>query len=146
MELEVKHLKHYLGHKLRILRPDNRTSLELVGIVGNLYVFNDDYCRESYGEIKSKLNKPILHRLSSINKPIEVNGKAVVVLDLIRDTNHSFYFSAGYICEKCSDYSLQHQGYGTYPYWLIEILAEHHIDFQGLIPAGLAIDINTLKQ
>jgi hypothetical protein len=143
MELEVKHLAPYLPYGLKLVFDNfplhskecsHIRTLELdCGHDFNLYLQRGDI-------------KPILHPLSSINKPIEVNGKTVVVLDLIRNTNHSFYFSAGYICEKCLDYSLQHEGYGTYPYWIIEILAEHHIDFQGLIPAGLAIDINTLNQ
>jgi hypothetical protein len=143
MELEVKHLAPYLPYGLELIVSTDWSEYETTLII---HSFSDDLKDGiNINEAISMGAKPILHPLSSINKPIEVNGKTVVVLDLIRDTNHSFYFSAGYICEKCSDYSLQHQGYGTYPYWLIEILAEHHIDFQGLIPAGLAIDINTLN-
>jgi hypothetical protein len=142
MELEVKHLAPYLPYGVKLVFENfplhskdcpHVRILELdCGHDFNLYL--------QRGHIK-----PILHPLSSISKPKEVNGKTVVVLDLIRDNNPEFSFNGEYLIEDCEYYFLQHTTHGNYPLWLIEILSEHHIDFQGLIPAGLAIDINTLN-
>jgi hypothetical protein len=162
MELEVKHLAPYLAYGLKLVFENfplhskdcpHVRILELdCGHDFNLYL--------QRGHIK-----PTLHPLSSISKPIEANGKAFIPLhELLKlkypnwynenkdnhygridNDNTSAWFALMATYEIKVLFSTQ--DVFTYPdYWIIEKLAEWHIDFQGLIPAGLAIDINTLKQ
>ena len=70
-KLEIA-LCSYLPHKVKILRPDGRTILPLIGIEKDSILFDDDGIK--YGAFHSS-NKLILHPLSDLTKDIEHNGE-----------------------------------------------------------------------
>jgi hypothetical protein len=161
MELEVKHLAPYLPYGLKVLVNNRQRQVNGLSI-DTIYAYHNSAGLKPYS---FKEVKPTLHPLSSISKPIEANGKAFIPLhELLKlkypnwynenkdnhygridNDNTSAWFALMATYEIKVLFSTQ--DVFTYPdYWIIEKLAEWHIDFQGLIPAGLAIDINTLKQ
>ena len=75
-QLTIKHLAAYFPYGLKILRPDNKTILEMVGIIGSSIVFHEE-SGDTFGFI-GKHNKPILRPLSDLTKEIEVNGEKFV--------------------------------------------------------------------
>ena len=175
MKLELRHLAAYLPYKLKILRPDNETVLQLTGLNGNLLIFLEDYT-EKYGHIRK--NKPILRPLSDLTKKIEINGKEFIPLGKILTENFSNVININF---GCSNYGYYAQGEKIAPKsiirisysdidgfilskmpndhvkpsdyfrktgnqdWMFEKLFEWHFDVFGLIDAGLAIDINSLN-
>ena len=125
MKLEIKHLAGYLPYGLQIYFE----SLDR----------EDKYAWTlNYNEIDFLLrnkNKPILHPLSDLTKEID-NG--LTYNDLIRsefDKNGVNGFDFYYLQETPL----------AYPFEIIQKLLEWHFDIYGLIDAGLAIDINTIK-
>jgi len=82
-----------------------------------------------YGTEKFKLILHPLSGLTNINSPLMNSINSDIPIQ----------------CEIC-DLANSMIGYWQCSYDTIEVMAEHHIDFFNLIPAGLAIDINTLKK
>lgn len=131
MKLEVKHIAPYLPYGLKVLRPDNKTILELHGIIGTLYIFNTEGKTESYGAIKSNGNKPILRPLKEI----------VDVIEMFDDMDYWMSnYEGGKKIEGLSFGGIKKIGLDDY-----QKLFSMHFDVFGLIPQGLAVDINTLK-
>lgn len=112
-------------------------------------------------EYSSKL---ILRPLSDISNEIEVNGeKFIPLVELLKIKYDSWFKEVkGTYYEKInhdntSAWFTNHALFEvkvmffvgdemSYPeYWVMQKLAEWQIDFNGLIQAGLAIDINTLN-
>jgi hypothetical protein len=147
MELELKHLSGYLPYGLKI---------ETHGIITKLFSINPDYGtlkfidkdNEPYNT-SIKYIKPILRPIPDFTKEIEVNGEKFVPkieLDKIcRDLQ--FYgfsdFKLFGIGESLNYFGSEYDLIDIYN--VIQKLLEWHFDIYGLIEAGLAIDINTLK-
>lgn len=119
-----------LPYGLKILRPDNKTILEIAGIVGNLYIFNDNGV-EKYGAIKCISNKPIFHPLSDLTKEIEHKGERFVPIERIKELNLGTMPKNNTI--------------GWMYYQQVQKLIEWHFDIADLISKGEAIDVNTLE-
>lgn len=84
--------------------------------------------------------KPILRPMSDLSREITHKGETFVPLDRIRAISRFFEFD---------DCGLLFMRNGcTQSEWLqvFELLSEWKFDYRGLIPAGLAIDVNTLPE
>ena len=121
MKLELKHLAPYLPYSLKYLYNDE--ILELDGLDVNGDAFNCDM-----GETPFENIKPILRPLSDLTK---VNGFSLS--DMISHGYHNPFW----LPENFEVKYLMHLDF--------EKLVSWHFDVFGLIPAGLAIDINTLN-
>lgn len=117
-KLTLEHLIPYLPYQLKVLRPDNKTILEIKGINGQLIIFDRLDNVSQYGDIEQA--KPILCPLSNLKN------------------NRDLYdFPVDYIIDNDKDSELGMDEWN--------ILFKNHYDVFGLIEKGLAIDINTLK-
>ena len=126
MKLEIKHLASYLPYNLKILNG--------WGDIKTLrYTHLDDY---NNGFIVGVT--PILRPLSDLTKPIIHNGETFVPIEYISTSKGVSQRIMRRICNGQSLDNLE--------YWQAERLFELHFDFFNLIPAGLAIDLNTVKQ
>lgn len=131
-KLELKHIAPYLPYGVKVMRPDNKTIHEVIGSMGGLYIFNfGEHEHETYGEIGSKLNKPILQPLSDYT---DINSPAMVELncDLLDQI-------------EISSYARSETGFSGLNYHAATICFENHIDIFKLIEKGLAVDTNTIK-
>ena len=161
-QLTIKHLAAYFPYGLKILRPDNKTILEMVGIIGSSIVFHEE-SGDTFGFI-GKHNKPILRPLSDLTKEIEVNGEKFIPIMVLfgGETYREYDFTIG-IVEKpiigkfidisvkglgdhCITFGLKNPLNNNLTYHNWSLLHEWNFDLYGLIPAGLAIDINTLER
>ena len=124
MKLELKHLSPYLPYSLKYLYNDE--ILELDGLDVNGDAFNCDM-----GETPFENIKPILRPLSFFKG--NIIREIRIELDLTHNQTMEFL---GFID---GEIQLQNISYG-----LFLSMCKNHIDFNNLIPAGLAIDINTL--
>lgn len=134
MKLEIKHLAPYLPYKLNIMSEAHPGSkepnifqmkgidVEVQRIIGENGVF---------AEFKNGFCKPILRPLS------ELKDYKIIGFENRRPGNeydHAIYLhSRGKSVLACE-------------YEMVEILLKWHFDIFGLIPKGLAIDINTIGQ
>jgi hypothetical protein len=121
------------------------------------------YGLNNYGKIEQEYAlehiKPILHPLSDLTQEIEVNGERFVPIERLFELEYPANKGGKhnpYYYDKQTNYTIcSHDGtiydlrvYTNIEfilkqkYWIVQKLAEWHIDFQGLIPAGLAIDID----
>jgi hypothetical protein len=117
---------------------------ELIGIYGDYTI----YLKYNDGRIKDQdisNYKPLLYPLEYLTKEIEVNGEKFMPYDYFLNDTENDWFEGniwmGYLFEG----NIDKLEIGFIPYYVIQKLAEWHIDFQGLIEAGLAIDKTTLK-
>ncbi|PHR23622.1 MAG: hypothetical protein COA36_16885 [Desulfotalea sp.] len=122
MELELKHLAPYLPYGLRI--KNKTTTMPLSGyyldeLEDPQFGFDDTY-------------KPILRPLD-LTKEIEVNGEKFVPIDYLNNN--------GWLLDEFDLIRYNQLDYGV-----VTKLVEWHFDVFGLIPQGLAIDINTLNK
>lgn len=159
MNLEIKHLSPYLPYKLKILNGwgDIKTLT---------YTYLDD---ENNGFVVGV--KPILNPLSDLTKEIEVNGEKFIPIEKLLDINsgHKWATSDYLITDNSvNEYWTGLKDGDTFGYNsefqffyildknyifkkitnqldLFQKLFEWHFDIFGLIDAGLAIDINTVK-
>jgi len=153
MKLEKKHLAPYLPYGLKVWHTENiefgkqiQKKCELNGIFTDCCTFinaSDWYFNTEENECDIK---PILRPLSDINKEIEINGEKVNPSEILINKNFGFSEKSGCIEEYLDAFTLHYKDYNEYPYWLIQFLCKYHFDFMGLIPAGLAVDINTLNK
>lgn len=137
MKLEFKHYKNYLHYNLKLQVIDTKTIFELK----EYFVINGEIRISGYG-----ISIPALRPMSDLTKEIEVNGKRFVPNERIKCYNPNFYYFKRNNCiRENTEMCVIEYEFGAYPYWLIELLSEWHIDFQNLIGQGLAVDINTLS-
>ena len=136
-KIELKHLAPYLPYGLKMTWSD-----------GKINVLNPELDEIDYSENEVNLTlvlfiinkghndiKPILRPLSDLTEEITHKGKTFI--PAARMITHGFHNSFWYEIDKF-DY--------RYLYAMdFEKLLEWHFDVFGLIDAGLAIDINTLK-
>lgn len=150
MKLELKHLAPYLPYGIKVLRPDGRTILLMKGLDKDSIVVDDDgikYCGYEF-------TKPILRPLSDLTKEIERNGDKFVPAEKL----NPFYYRKGLVdClggNRLIYWSTEKQrqiddgcwdNFSLKSFEVSQKLFEWHFDVFGLIPQGLAIDINTLK-
>lgn len=146
MKIELKHLAPYLPYKLTGVSKEGSTFYLATGnnMLGRGVEDRD------IGTWLSTGIKPILRPLSDLTKELyyELSGKTEKDSfgfwygkhnggsDKRDYIYHSGYSSRQYfLCD----------GYGQFTYKMMEFFLEHHFDIFGLIPEGLAIDINTIK-
>ena len=137
MKLEIKHIIPYLPYELKFLYNGNIYKMRWINNIGDIdYHSQNDFINPFPPNIFNKdldLVKLILRPLSDLTKEIEVNGERFVPYEKIKKMYPIDTFSST-------------SNTAQWSYRIIEKLAEWHFDFQGLIPAGLAIDINTLNK
>ncbi len=100
----------------------------------------DKFSDEVYG-VKLLHIKPILRPLSELDKLIEVN------FEMLNSGLHDVELIDLFCYENTNtDEPLVDLDLNKLPYECIEYMFRNHYDFFGLIPAELAIDINTINQ
>ena len=140
MKLEIKHLSPYLPYQLNCI-VDGKIE-KLVGIKLHELYYHRSY-GNTFGQIE--LCKPILRPLD-LTKEIEVNGDKFV-------PQNEFFILYGSDVPKIGKNlwkeifidNIKYSSIDSISYGVVEKLFEWHFDVFGLIPAGLAIDINTLN-
>lgn len=139
MELQIEHIAPYLPYGLKgVLKIEHRAVVRLAIQTNNK---NKEWGISDfiYGCL------PILRPISDLKKEIDFNGQKVVPIDAAipyKEEWHDFVKSQRQLLEDCLDY-----GYiDLIPYGQMKTLLSMHIDIFGLIPQGLAIDINTLTE
>jgi hypothetical protein len=138
MKLELKHLAPYLPYGLKIKWKD---IYEMISLRSNERCqLVDKFSDEVYG-VKLLHIKPILRPLSELDKLIEVN------FEMLNSGLHDVELIDLFCCENTNtDEPLVDLDLNKLPYECIEYMFRNHYDFFGLIPAELAIDINTINQ
>src|SRR5690625_5069584 len=154
--LELKHIAPYLPYGLNVTFEGDDYIHEVVGIsiaskgVELISQFGD------YGRADIKDCIPILRPLSDLDKNITHKGKTfnpikeLIKMPLTKENNAlmAFYglntIGVGKYLEDVADYGSINPKYLSYP--LATKLMEWHFDIHHLIEAGLAIDINDLKE
>jgi hypothetical protein len=129
MKLELKHLAGYLPYGLKYKNNyfEDKRIIELTPFL------------LSFHSVDFNKIKPILYPLSDLAKKIEVNGeKFVPIIKLNLDYDWSDNISI-YDFSTITGLNMEDI------YFVTDSLLEWHFDIYGLIEAGLAIDINTLK-
>jgi hypothetical protein len=137
MKLEIKHLAGYLPYGLKV---------QYKTIYGDALKIKDlEIYNVSYSLLMQ--DKPILHPLSDLTKEIEVNGEKFVPLNRILEIfgKSLKHLSTEFQIKALKKFE-QEVISKELPYKYIQKLIEWHFDIYGLIKAGLAIDINTLKE
>tara|TARA_R110000744_G_scaffold366738_1_gene475921 strand:+ start:141 stop:506 length:366 start_codon:yes stop_codon:yes gene_type:complete len=120
MKLQLKHLAPYLPYGLRIFNKDNKGSYILsTGSIDRVIELPEIF-------------KPILRPLSDLATNNEV-------LDLLYEECQGIDENIDYWCEFEGDITNT-----SISFRASQILFKHHFDVFGLIPKGLAIDINTI--
>ena len=155
MKLKLKHVQHYPigknGIKILLERTVNDVHLgynsvkrgSITHIEGMLYN-GTIFVHSEFFKTNIKFIKPILHPLSNLTKPIKVEGynegKDFVPMEKFDIRIKQQFYSF----KKTGD--ITYKNWYLFPYEFVEKLFEWHFDVFGLIPAGLAIDINTLNK
>ena len=133
MKIEIKHLAPYLPYKLMAYTMFDRTPLFREIVPSNIMAFVD-------GDTEAK---PILRPLSDLTKEIDVDGEKFVPMERIpREIGIEWcdLYSESMDClENHPDKVLM------MPYEIFQVLLKLHFDVFGLIPAGLAVDINEVQ-
>lgn len=153
-KLELKHLAAYLPYKLRIKTPDFIENAKEMILYSLDFAHEDDKVGyhlyfKNYGRTKMWVNEnkvtPILRPLSDLTKEIEIDGKKFIPIEKLEIDSCGiglncvtkmptiFLESCGFIHSR--------DVYNN----IFLVLLEWHFDIFGLISAGLAIDINTIK-
>lgn len=141
MKLELKHLAPYLPYGLKIWHENTIYILRTISDDNYRPYHIAAYNRSGAdNEYWLKDIKSILHPLSDLTKEIEHNGEKFVPIekwDDIYGVNDDFLME---VIINLPDIDVL-----NYPYYLVNQLFEWHFDVFGLIPEGLAVNINTLK-
>lgn len=124
MKLELKHLVPYLPYELNMYYEEPIANEPSEWVLAAKYI----------DVVIERQNKPILRPLSDLTKEIEVNGKKFIPVDEILKW-----------CKLYWDENRNISPLRDWRYKDIQKILEWHFDVFGLIPAGLAIDINALK-
>ena len=137
-ELTLEILSAYLPFKVKVKTTFGIFSIDGIDIENQQIIICGEYY--DFGSVEL-----CLRPLSDLTKEIEFNGKKFVPVKKIR---HEFIIIDG--SHRQFDYPLSLDGAFcgvlSLPYWVIQKLHEWNFDTFGLIEAGLAIDINTLKK
>lgn len=139
MKLELKHLAPYLpyGLKMKLLN---------FPFDGHIRILELDCGHDFHFYLQNNYVRPFLRPLSDLTKEIEVNGERFVPIEKLEIDSHSVSFHSNINMIKVFPDDSCEWFYPIDVYEnIIQKLAEWHFDFQGLIEAGLAIDLNTVK-
>jgi hypothetical protein len=167
MKLELKHLAAYLASDVKVnltRRLFERNNIPLIGLT---IAFNIN--TKEHWIMKSDVTyalfdvKLILHPLSDLAKEIEINGeKFIPIAELLKLDNpqwlerhpdnseieysqNEVLANAMFSFQATLSIHLHLKHLENERSWKIEKLKEWHFDIYGLIDAGLAVDINTVK-
>ncbi len=141
MKLELKHLAPYLPYGLRLQYHD--TKIGTLNSLSDINEYDDIKISINYGELEHIwMFKPILRPMSDFDKPL---GQESDIYSYLMKYNQGR--------EECAQIDGDLDFDINEPIWLSAklgyevhlFLFEHHFDVFGLIPAGLAVDINTMK-
>ena len=149
MKIELKHLIAYLPYNVQVKYiGEDRVWLKNGDITTLMPSDIDRLCKEAEF-------KPILRPLSDLTKEIEHKGEKYVPLDILAGnlpyiTSDSWFYNKGiniiiFFEQNIQILEVSLDDYDLMPYWIVKKLFEWHFDLQGLIPEGLAIDINTIN-
>ena len=172
MKLELKHIKHYLDHNLKILYSGSKRKMN-GGSGSSKYWIGITATIQRQGD----LCKPILRSLSDLTKEIEINGYTFIPIErLVRKEiagnieivdihqyqdggcmtykKRGFFYTLYYdtlnefvLCKhKETDKPLDHTIALKAQSPLFELLREWHFDLDNLIENNLAVNINTLNK
>lgn len=160
MKLELKHITPYLPFRLKAEMLDYKRDYvgkqydEIIGV--HQWSKKNDWCLLTDGGSKPSLDciKPILISLSDITKEIEHNGERFVPIEKLKemynDMPDSYIKHLRFIKfdDQFTLFGLEEDDSHevSMPYSLYEKLFEWHFDIFGLIDAGLAVDINSIKK
>ena len=139
-QLELKYLAPYLPYDLRLYWHSESDpvwhEMDMFNI-HNVIQYTRDYPED-------KRWKPILRPLSDLTKEIEINGEKFVPFEKLGGTLNGNDGESMYITHlfNCSLGKVEPK---FLPYWVVVNFFEWHFDFFGLIPEGLAVDINTIE-
>jgi hypothetical protein len=89
--------------------------------------------------------KPILRPFSDIYEVIIHKGKSFIPSDLLESDDYHTDFIADTMYDYLCDMVEGLLGLQFLPHGLVLQFIEWHLDVNGLIPKGLAIDVNTLE-
>jgi len=128
-KLELKHLAPYLPYGLKIRDIAYPSTFEMNLKTISLSLENNDY------------NKPILRPLSDLKKGFYVNDEEITPCDYFEE-QHDY----AKIQSELENMSNHNYCDGWLPYFVQQKLIEWNFDVFGLIPKGLAVDINTLNK
>ncbi len=132
-KLELRHLAPYLPYGLKVRHYVNEHDNAIVEMDG--CAIEDVIGYDSY--------KPILRPLSDFTKEIEHNGDKFEPYELAKQVVDPEQWLK--ICEMIDTDGGEYSKIADMPYWWVKLHLEWHFDVFGLIEAGLAIDINTIK-
>ena len=169
MKLELKHLAPYLPYDIKFTQ--NEMEYTAFGYATSWYNENGSTYIKGRYLIPSKVYpdnvfthsfiidciKPILRPLRDLTIEIEINGKQFMPIDWFKLDNNISHCDFDKKRNKELIEAIHHISVNDisvyegvidinlFPYHVIEKFLEWHFDVFGLIKAGLAIDINTLK-
>jgi len=146
MKLELKHLSPYLPYGLKIrviaiygkINKPKKAEVTNELTVGNLWSFIGN---SSFGHKKCT---PILKPLRDIRND---NSKEMLEFEYVDTDGYFNCYLKDRLITTHDFFKLDGTYYKTtqMPYDFIEYLVSQHYDVFGLIPLGLAIDINTIE-
>ena len=167
--LTIKELATYLPYELKIknIHPNINGFINTLDCILLHRMFN----WETENTLNIKWNKPILHPLSDLTKPITHNGETFVPMEklcndfcnrtpcnpefgtskiLMHADNGGglkwwFVYHRNKMTFELSDDNRDMSNHTIPQYEMFQKLFEWHFDVFGLIPRNLAIDINTIK-
>lgn len=140
MKLTIKHISAYLPYELYFMRYEkkciDKTATPVIWSK-DLYPFKTQLNAVSLNGFDYEKSKPILRPLSDLTKEIEVKGEKFSVNEKMYDL---FKLNPNW-----DGWEIFGKIEVEFPYELWEKLFEWHFDVFGLIPQGLAYDINSLN-
>jgi hypothetical protein len=158
MKLELKHIAPYLPYKLKFHQGWSfERGIEITLIELDIHGMANFSNLNGLWDVRDL--RPILRPLSDLTKEIEVNGeKFVPIDDLSKEFLCPFYkfgeHETGWVGFVDTSFGstknnmpiyMDNEIMGECPCFIYQKLIEWNFDVFGLIDAGLAIDINTLK-
>lgn len=153
MNIELKHLAPYLPFKLRLKREGYEKKYHMVSSSESAF-YSDGVELNKVISDRYEVFKPIFYPLSSLTKEIEHNGGRFVPFDKLFEKNPRInnpiisMQAIGYVFDGQTNWISTVDGsiQKSCSWWIVQKLFEWHFDVFGLIPAGLALDVETLKQ
>jgi len=151
MKLELKYFAAYLPHKLKCtcIKSDSKfvKDFGIKEIIGLSFNINRECFVGIFQNSELDINKiiPFLHPLSDLTKEIEVNGEKFFPIERLRSEFSNIYFEIGILNSLVI--KGKNENFIIYSSTILinEKLCEWHFDIFGLVDAGLAVDINTVK-
>ena len=141
--LTFNQLAPYLPFGIRGVSKDENLGIELVKGYSTYGMNNNINLTTNIDDIDIECFMPILRPLSDLTNEIEHNGEKFIPMEYIMSMN-SKSFKESLIKDRLTEALINDLKHNRLQYKYCEKLFEWHFDVFGLIPEGLAIDINTL--